>query len=469
MRRHASGSRRRGRGGGARDGGSTSAGNGSVGTVRTCLIVGVVLVVAGTMWMRAAPANRPRLRDSPSPRVPSPRAPQPFSPPPPFVEGDTRVGAGTDRASLSGSTLLRLPARSGLPAGHTPYVTTAGSEPGTASLVPVPEPRVVHKTPVEPVVVPAASENVADSSGATGADVGAADESPVDASASEAASLEDEPEATPDESGDSQAEESEAGESAGEGEGEAEAEADSGGVDGDGDGESAGDAPDPVVEEEASAGGERKAGAVDVEVTLDTLPKRVESPVPLPNTKLLDSAQFAEALHRVSVDHTVVICAGNEGFLAMLTNFIITSVQRWEIRNFLAVALTPGMCAKLPAGTACFEMPDATTGGSYGSKAFARLVNVKTEVTMAAVALGYNTLLVDGDIVFLKNPLPRLQGDYDLHIQVRTRAVWRCGLPPLTCLPSPPPHPLSIHTLSPPPHPSITRRMTTRAGATVAS
>ena len=45
-------------------------------------------------------------------------------------------------------------------------------------------------------------------------------------------------------------------------------------------------------------------------------------------------------------------------------------------------------------------------------------MNIKTEVVMASVQLGYNTLLVDGDMVFLQDPMPHLQGNYDLHIQV---------------------------------------------------
>jgi len=50
----------------------------------------------------------------------------------------------------------------------------------------------------------------------------------------------------------------------------------------------------------------------------------------------------------------------------------------------------------------CWEYPggDRMAGGSYGTATFARMVNIKTEVVMATVALGLDSLLVDGDIVF---------------------------------------------------------------------
>ena len=165
-------------------------------------------------------------------------------------------------------------------------------------------------------------------------------------------------------------------------------------------------------------------------------PVKVESAIQLPKSKLLSDPEFARVLAKVSVDHTVVIAMGNEGFIPMLTNFIVTSIQRWNIANFLAVALTPGMCKKLPAGTTCFEMQDPSKGGSFGTAGFARLVNVKTEVIMAAVSLGYNSLLVDGDIVFLKNPMPQLMAGlnkYDIQIQVRQARPRHCSCTFLAC------------------------------------
>ena len=151
------------------------------------------------------------------------------------------------------------------------------------------------------------------------------------------------------------------------------------------------------------------------------------SPVPMPKSKLLKDEKFAAALHRVSVDHTVIVAVGNVGFVPMLKNLIATSIERFKLKNFLVVALTVGMCSQIPSSVECYMMPDVASGGggSYGSKGFARLVNVKTEVVMASVSLGYNSLLVDGDIVFLKNPLPHLQGPYDLHIQVRDKGASR--------------------------------------------
>lgn len=55
---------------------------------------------------------------------------------------------------------------------------------------------------------------------------------------------------------------------------------------------------------------------------------------------------------------------------------------------------------------------------SYGSEAFRRKTHLKTSMVLKALRMGYNVLLVDVDIVFLKNPFPYFTCEKcDIHIQ----------------------------------------------------
>ncbi|KAA0148504.1 hypothetical protein FNF29_01659 [Cafeteria roenbergensis] len=157
-------------------------------------------------------------------------------------------------------------------------------------------------------------------------------------------------------------------------------------------------------------------------------------------TPLLQDSAFVAAVHKAGAATAgevgaalakggrppLVIGIGDRGFLPMLQNFIATSIQRHAIRHYLVVALEQGMCRTIPTlggAVTCVDAPgDYGAGGEYGSVEFARIVNVKSEVVMAIVRLGYDVLLVDGDIVFLQNPLPVLARNnkgrvYDLQIQ----------------------------------------------------
>ncbi|KAA0145543.1 hypothetical protein FNF29_08489 [Cafeteria roenbergensis] len=157
-------------------------------------------------------------------------------------------------------------------------------------------------------------------------------------------------------------------------------------------------------------------------------------------TPLLKDAAFIAAVHKAGAATAgevgaalvkggrppLVVGIGDRSFLPMLQNFIATSIQRHAIRHYLVVALNQGMCDIIPTlggAVTCVDAPgDYGAGGEFGSAQFARIVNMKSEVVMAIVCLGYDVLLVDGDIVFLQNPLPVLARNnrdtvYDLQIQ----------------------------------------------------
>jgi hypothetical protein len=104
--------------------------------------------------------------------------------------------------------------------------------------------------------------------------------------------------------------------------------------------------------------------------------------------------------------------------LNLLASFARVSAQRVFI-----VGLSPNVCdaSDLAATSAvCFQYPQHFQEGNFGSAAFATLVHVKTEVALSVLALGYKVLLIDADIVMVKDPLDGLAASaatWDLQIQ----------------------------------------------------
>ena len=147
--------------------------------------------------------------------------------------------------------------------------------------------------------------------------------------------------------------------------------------------------------------------------------------LPVPRTSLDNSEKFASVLHQwASADGTVIMAVGERNYCTMLENFVLTSVLPFRTKNFVVVAMDRTMCAEpgdaVPQHeVGCYHYPhgENLTGGYFGSPDYSRLVNVKTEVVLAALKLGFHVMFVDADIVFLQNPQPFLDDVHDLQAQ----------------------------------------------------
>ena len=144
----------------------------------------------------------------------------------------------------------------------------------------------------------------------------------------------------------------------------------------------------------------------------------------------------------------VVLTFSTSTYLPMLRNFLITTARVRPLHDVVVVALTPGLCSTVTADAAfgavhCVGYPVEKTAGDFGSTEFADLVNVKTEAALVVNHAGYAVLLVDGDISFVKDPVPILRTGNpaaDLQIQVCVcPAVCGCQV-----------HPPSGHVRAPP-------------------
>ena len=180
-------------------------------------------------------------------------------------------------------------------------------------------------------------------------------------------------------------------------------------------------------------GGEAGAG-------VPAVAHRPAKPMPTPilenvaESRFLTDERFAQALLDASDDsYTVVISLATGGYMDVLMNLVHSSIVRWRIPNFLAI-VNEGECAEVLKApfVHCHELANALGDGDYDGKnkeVYYNTVGTKGEINMASVALGFNTLLVDGDIVFLQNPMPLLADMVAKHPSVDAWAQVRATPP----------------------------------------
>lgn len=142
--------------------------------------------------------------------------------------------------------------------------------------------------------------------------------------------------------------------------------------------------------------------------------------IPVPT--MAYNQDLKETVERISRNGRIILSVSDKSYTSMTQNFIETSIRPFNFTNHLVVGLSSNFCESLNSSiSACFEFNRHHKGGNFGSAEFANLVNVKTEAMLAILLLGYDVLLADVDIVFLRDPLNDLVREeyeqYDLLIQ----------------------------------------------------
>ena len=137
---------------------------------------------------------------------------------------------------------------------------------------------------------------------------------------------------------------------------------------------------------------------------------------------------FADVLKKRanSSSREIVLSVVDETYWDFAVNFYETSLQKLKVHNFLMVCLDRTAQSRLAAyNISCYYFPTSLfTGesslsrGDFGTEGYYLKTNLKTLVLLHALRAGYNVLLVDLDIVFLKNPFKYLTCvDCDLQVQ----------------------------------------------------
>ena len=137
-------------------------------------------------------------------------------------------------------------------------------------------------------------------------------------------------------------------------------------------------------------------------------------------SKALD---LKSALSKYASDAVIFLSPGDYGYREMALNLYKTSYERLNLTNHLFVALDDKLCGYLTKhGANCAQylaagIENPTTASDHGSEDFKRKVYTKADIVMLALKLHISVVLVDADIVFLKNPLPYMTcSDCDLVI-----------------------------------------------------
>lgn len=112
-------------------------------------------------------------------------------------------------------------------------------------------------------------------------------------------------------------------------------------------------------------------------------------------------------------DRFIVLALVDAAFADMAINLYESSLKPLRIENFLFVGAGQRACEILAnASLPCFyytEDKDNEVPSTYRSPDFIRKMNIRTDMILDALTVGFTVLHTDLDVVFLKNPIPHLQ------------------------------------------------------------
>ena len=119
---------------------------------------------------------------------------------------------------------------------------------------------------------------------------------------------------------------------------------------------------------------------------------------------------LSDVVHRYAVDGLVVIASFDVTYASMALNLYLTSFKRFNVTNHLFLASDGLGCAELESSEAhCIQYSSIATSkvpSIYSTLDYNIKANIKPRLVLECLKLGVSVLLVDLDIVFLKNPLP---------------------------------------------------------------
>jgi Nucleotide-diphospho-sugar transferase len=109
----------------------------------------------------------------------------------------------------------------------------------------------------------------------------------------------------------------------------------------------------------------------------------------------------------------IVLALVDSAFADMALNLYESSLRPNGIRNFLFVGAGRRACDMLSnASLPCYyytEDKDTEVASIYKSPEFIRKMNIRTDMILDALSVGFTVLHTDLDVVFLRNPLPDLK------------------------------------------------------------
>ena len=118
-----------------------------------------------------------------------------------------------------------------------------------------------------------------------------------------------------------------------------------------------------------------------------------------------------------SQNHIILLALVDVSFLDMTFNFYETSIQKFNITNYLFIAIDHQACDTLLAKNIhCYVYmtdPNANKATIFRSFDFNQKMNIRTFFILDALKFGFTILHTDVDIIFLNNPLRDLYSSVD--------------------------------------------------------
>ncbi|KAK2155434.1 hypothetical protein LSH36_240g00010 [Paralvinella palmiformis] len=132
----------------------------------------------------------------------------------------------------------------------------------------------------------------------------------------------------------------------------------------------------------------------------------------------VDHYEFQSKLTAHASEEKIIILAlVDKAFLDMTFNFYETSIQKFNITNYLFIASDHQACDTLLAKNIhCYVYmtdPNANKATIFRSFAFNQKMNIRTFLILDALKFGFTILHTDVDIIFLNNPLRDLYSSVD--------------------------------------------------------
>ena len=151
---------------------------------------------------------------------------------------------------------------------------------------------------------------------------------------------------------------------------------------------------------------------------------KLRKAMPLPQVP----QDFDEAIrtHSKSETKEVIMSIVDQTYVEFGINFFETSIKKFGFQRIFLMVCTDLQSKRILSqyGIDCYYyvasvMQRATgTRGDFGTKGYFHKTNLKTLIVLQALRLGYTVLIVDLDIVFLKNPFKYFTcTSCDIHIQ----------------------------------------------------
>merc|ERR1712141_231914 len=135
------------------------------------------------------------------------------------------------------------------------------------------------------------------------------------------------------------------------------------------------------------------------------------------------SGTFYEKLEANADSNNIVILAVVDlAFVDMAIN-LFEGLEHLQIKNFIFICSDTesfNILLKKNINAFLYDVDiDSKNPSDFGTEMFRNKVGIKLKIVTAAVMLGFDVLLTDIDVVFLKDPIPNLLQDNgsDLYIQ----------------------------------------------------